>query len=102
MDELRVYIWWVGGELFQKLVVKVSTLILPIWISECCRQVRECVVKISAYCYSLVATLLIVQLSRISLGKILVILLSSTKLRKAGSIYCIIFSKTFRFRLRFI
>jgi len=30
MGELRTYTWWDGGELFHKILIKISTLIAPI------------------------------------------------------------------------
>ena len=78
--------WFVGGELFQKLLIKISTLIFLIWIGGSCHQVRQCAVKIIAHHYPLVVPLLIVQLARISLGKILVILLASIMLGKRATI----------------
>ena len=52
MDRLRIHIWWDVGELFQKLLIKVSTLIASIWIGGCCHQVRNCVAEISAHHFS--------------------------------------------------
>jgi len=57
MDQLRAHIWWIAGEQFQKLFIKICTLILPIWIGGCCHQLRECVAKISAHYYLLVVPL---------------------------------------------
>jgi len=57
MGELRVYIWWVAGELLKKLLTKISALIFAIYIDRCCQQVRKCAAKIQAHHYSLLVPL---------------------------------------------